>query len=546
MADVDGLIKQGDWLFGKKSQLISLWQDIAENFYPERADFTFQRQVGTDFAGHLMSSRPLLVRRELGNTFSSMLRPRDRAWFSITVDREEKLDLSGREWLEWASDVQRRAMYDRNTQFVRATKEGDNDFATFGQCAISREIDWRQTSLLYHCWHLRDVAWAEDKNGKICEVHRRWKPTLRQLAACFPGKMHQNANTWLEKEPFREIECRHVVMRTEDYSGEKKFRTPYVSIHFDVENKHCLEEVGVYSQVYTIPRWQTVSGSQYAYSPATIIALPDARLLQAMTLTLLEAGETAVRPPVIAVKEAIRGDVAVYAGGITWVDAEYDERLGEVLRPLTQDKRGVPFGVEMAQGIEAQLMEAFFLNKLGLPPADHEMTAFETAQRIEEYIRNALPLFEPMETEYNAALCEDTFEALMRVGAFGAIDDIPQSIRGSEVQFKFESPLHRALEKDKSQRFQEGRALVIAATELDPTAANVLDARIALRDALQGAGVPAKWMRDEDEVEAMAQEAAQQQQMAQLAQLAQVGGRGAKDLAQADQTVQQTQQAALA
>jgi hypothetical protein len=28
----------------------------------------------------------------------------------------------------------------------------------------------------------------------------------------------------------------------------------------------------------------------------------------------------------------------IFDGGITWVDAGYDERLGEMLRPLNQDK----------------------------------------------------------------------------------------------------------------------------------------------------------------------------------------------------------------
>jgi hypothetical protein len=45
-----------------------------------------------------------------------------------------------------------------------------------------------------------------------------------------------------------------------------------------------------------------------------------------MTLTLLEAGEKFTNPPMIAVQEAIRSDVAIYAGGITWVDKDYDER----------------------------------------------------------------------------------------------------------------------------------------------------------------------------------------------------------------------------
>lgn len=533
MADAKTLIQQGDFLFGKRSQLMTFWQDVAENFYPERADFTVSREVGDTFAENLMSSRPLLVRRELGNAFSAMLRPRDRQWFTITIDREERLDRAGKEWLEWATQVQRRAMYDRHAQFVRATKEGDNDFATFGQCVISREINYEDTALLFRCWHLRDVVWCEDHKGAVDQIHRKWKPTVSQVCGRFPKSVHPNVRKHLEKEPYREIQCRHIVMRTEAY-GEKKFRTPWVSIYIDVENNHVLEEVGSHSQIYTLPRWQTVSGSQYAYSPATVIALPDARLLQAMTLTLLEAGETAVRPPLVATKDAIRSDVALYAGGITWVDAEYDERLGEVLRPLTQDKRGLPYGMEVAQSVESTLAEAFFLNKLTLPPSDSkEMTAFETAQRVQEYIRAALPLFEPMEIEYNGALCEDTFDALMRVGAFGPPTDIPESLRGAEVQFKFESPLHRALEREKGAKFEEGRALSLAAAEIDPKSLNVFDVRTALREALEGVGVPAKWMRDPELVEQMAVQQAQMEAVAQQAALAQQVGDAGKSAAEA-------------
>lgn len=106
-----------------------------------------------------------------------------------------------------------------------------------------------------------------------------------------------------------------------------------MSIFYEEDSKSILEEVGSYTKIYTIPRWQTVSGSQYAYSPATVAAISDARLIQSMTRVLLEAGEKAVTPPMLAVTEAIRGDISVYAGGITAIDSQYDERLGEVLRP---------------------------------------------------------------------------------------------------------------------------------------------------------------------------------------------------------------------
>lgn len=539
--DAKDLIKRGGYLFDKRSELMSLWQTISENFYPIRADFTVSRSVGEEFAANLSSSYPLIVQRELGNAFSAMLRPRDQPWFAISVEREERLDRAGREWLEEKTGVMRRAMYDRKSQFVRATKEGDNDFAAFGQCVISRETDHRERALLYRCWHLRDVAWAEKHNGTTPETHRNWKPTCQDLMSLFPGKCHANVGMRLEKEPFATIQCRHSVMLAEDYNApaKGKWRTPYVSIHLDVENNHIMEEVGSWSPVYTKPRWQTVSGSPYAYSPATVAGLPDARLLQAMTLTLLEAGEMAVRPPMIAIKEALRSDIQLFAGGITAADAEYDERMGEVLRPLYQEKGGLPFGLELAASTRDMLASAFYLNKLGLPPAENasKMTAYETGQRIQEYIRNALPLFEPMESEYNGALCEDTFEELMRLGAFGQPQDIPESIRGADIRFKFESPLHEAIERRKGTKFLEAKQLLREAIEIDPSTLPTMDARKALRDALEGIGTPAKWLRDEKDVEAFAEQQQAQQQAQQLTQQVASASEAGKSLGEAQQAL---------
>jgi hypothetical protein len=525
MIDIKKLVAMGDQLFGARGTWMLLLQEIAENFYCERADFTVKREIGDDYAGNLTTSYPLLVRRELGDSISSMLRPRGQEWFAISIEDDEGLDTSGKQWLEWATGVQKRAMYDRMSQFVRATKEGDHDFAAFGQCVLSVEIDWTTTSLLYRNWHLRDVAWCEKYNGMIGDIHRNWCPDVRTLVTIFgKDKLHENVAKLIEKEPYRKVKCRHVVLPVEQYDGDQKYRTPYVSIFIDIENGHLISEKASWSQIYCIPRWQTVSGSQYAYSPAAVAGLPDARLLQAMTLTLLEAGEMAVRPPMIATKEAIRGDISLYAGGITWADAQYDERLGEVLRPITQDKGGLPFGLDVSEEKKQMLAQAFYLNKLSLPPrTDGEMTAYEVSIRTQEYIRNALPLFEPLESEYNGAVCEMTFDALMRVGAFGPPDEIPESLRGAQTRFKFESPLHQAIERQKGQKFLEAKGLLREAAELDPSSNAVVDARLALREALSGIGVPAKWMRSEEAVESVAQQQAQQQEAQQALAMAQQG-----------------------
>src|SRR5258706_12276 len=182
-------------------------------------------------------------------------------------------------------------------------------------------------------------------------------------------------------------------------------------------------------------------------------------------------------PPLVAAQDVVRSDVSIYAGGITWVDAEYDARLGEALRPLTTaGGEGLTHGFEMIRDAREQLADASYLNRLALAPPDRDMTAYETGQRIQEWIRQALPLFEPMEVEYNGVLCDDTFEALMRVGAFGSQADIPSPLRGKQVKFTFESPLHQATDRKKGALFLQAGQMLTEAMQLDPTNAFQVDA----------------------------------------------------------------------
>ena len=538
MEAIEFHLEQGKKLFESRGSLLSLWQEIADNFYPERADFTICRNIGTEFADNLTTSYPILARRDLGNALGSMLRPTSKDWFKIrTSSNWETLGTDARAWLERAGSIQKRAMYNRKAQFTRATKEADHDFATFGQAVIQTSLNRNADGMLYRCWHLRDCAWRENEEGMVDTVYRKWKPTARDLSRLFPGKLHPKVTESLEREPMREIDVWHCIVPADLYTEGKPSRTPFKSYYFDVENKHTMEEVGLFTMEYTVPRWQTVSGSQYAYSPSTVAALPDARLIQAMTRVLLEAGEKAVNPPMIAIQEAIRNDVSIFAGGITWVDAEYDERLGEVLRPLTQDTRGIPLGLDMARDTRAMISDCFFLNKLALPPPEREMTAYEVGQRVQEYIRQAMPLFEPMEAEYNAPLCENTFAIMLRAGAFGSVMDMPQELMGTEYEFAFESPLHDATERQKGQRFLEAKSMLAEAVALDPGAASLVDVKVALRDVLQAINVPAKWTRSETVVAEMEAQAQQQQQAAQLLDQMQKGSDVAKTMAEAQSMV---------
>ena len=544
-ARIRKLQEDGDKLFAARSTLMNWWQNACEQFYPQRADFTITRTMGQDFAEHLTTSYPMLARRTLGNSISAVLRPANLdttapgVWFNMKTEDDREEDTATRAGLEWMTGLMRRAMYDRRSGFTRATKEGDHDFAAIGQCVISIQLNRARTGILYQCHHVRDVAWCEDAEGNIETRHRKWKTNCQQLHSAFGDKVSPKVKEQLSQEGqrYNDVEVRHVMVPSDQYQDGKKWRTPWVSVWFDTTNDgHIMEEVGSFSPVYLIPRFETVSGSQYALSPAAVIALPDARLVQAITLSILEAGEKLAEPPLVATEGAVRDDMNTMAGGLTWVDMEYDERLGPAIRPLYEPKggEGLRSALELRAYIQDQIDKAFFLDSLSLPPSDgKEMTAFEVGQRISEWIRRAQPIWEPVEFDYNGGLCDMTFDLMIRNGFFGNLRDLPQGLKGKDIRFKFTSPLHENADRRKGQKLFEAKAAMAQTADIDPTTIQILDAQAALRDVFRSIEVPAIWTRDARQVQAIVEQQQQQQQLATMLAGAGDAATVAKDLGSA-------------
>ena len=354
------------------------------------------------------------------------------------------------------------------------------------------------------------------------------------------------------EEKLKEIKCRHILLPADEYDLPRRRGCPWVSIFVDIDNETILEEVPRRRRGYVIQRWEFVSnslmGSPYAYSPATVYGLPDARMFQQMTLTLLEAGQKSVDPPMIAVGEAINGGTNLYAGGITWTDADYDERTGEVLRPMALEFRGLQFGAQREEKLEQILQETFYNSALQFPTLSKEMTAAESQRLYEEFLRKAIPLIEPMAEECNGQQCEMAFDTLLDMGAFGSVYDMPQALRGQEIRFQFDTPLQAATEKAKAEQFRGAVQLTVEAGQIDPTVPLNFDVDKGYRDALAATG-PADWILPQDQVQQLkAKQAAQQQAQQQAEAVAHgtdIAGRMATAAKSGGEAMQALQQAGV-
>src|SRR5258708_37391684 len=121
-----------------------------------------------------------------------------------------------------------------------------------------------------------------------------------------------------------------------------------------------------------------------------------------------------------------------------------------------------------------------------------------------DYMGRAVPLLEQLEADSNGVRGEATFVLPFRSGAFGPIQNMPAPLRGGvDIEFKFRSPLHDSIDQMKGQIFLPTKQMITEAIALDQTAPDILDAKIALRDVLQGIQTPARWTRTPEQIDSM-------------------------------------------
>jgi len=523
------LVKIGDGLFTKKRPHDETNQEIAENFYPLRADFTSPFSLGEDFSGDLMESFPVQARETLGNAPSSMLRTGQ--WFNVRTGFEEIDEApANAQWLEAATSRFKRLIYDRRANFTRATGEVDHDYVTFGGGVLSVGESSGRDHFLFRSWHPRDCVWMENSDCKIDHLQRFMPTTARNIMAnpVWAKNAHRDIVEAAKTEPTKEFKVRHVVLPADEMYGDDKARRrrlmangmQFVSLYIDCEHEEILGEGALPVFCYVTPRWRTISNYQYGFSPAAITALPDGRMIQSMARILLEQGEKAVDPPTIGKGDIFRDEINLYAGGHTHVDLEDSDDIRKVFQTVDQGGN-LGLGLEMKQDVRLLIAESFLINKLMLPSA-REMTAFETQARLDEFRRAALPFFGPIESEYHLPLLDCAFQIAVRNKSFN-FKEMPEDLQGEDVTFTFDTPLNTAEGRQTILAYQESLQIIAGAAQIDQTITAGYDIKQATKDAVRATGAKADWILEGDVAEESEDAAAVDANLVKAAELGLAG-----------------------
>lgn len=184
-----------------------------------------------------------------------------------------------------------------------------------------------------------------------------------------------------------------------------------------------------------VPRWSKYSGEIYGRSPG-MMALPDAKMLQAMMLTVIKAAQKIVDPPMWLRDDGVVGQVRTIPGGINYWRGNPND--GVMLQPTAG--QALPVTLEMLEDMRNRIRSTFYVDVLQFV-SDADMTATEVMQRTAERMRLLGPLEGRLQSELLGPLIDRMFGILNRMGLLPVP---PKIIQDQEFTVEYVSPLATA------------------------------------------------------------------------------------------------------
>ena len=243
-----------------------------------------------------------------------------------------------------------------------------------------------------------------------------------------------------------------------------------------------------------------------AISPAAAMALADGNTLNTAEAAALKGIEFTADPALTAPDDGFIGEVRIQSGAMLYRNVDYDKnKQGDFIQAIPGGEAKTVLEYIQIKGME--MGKAFFMDLLVMP--DREMTLGEFRQRFKNALRDAAPVFEPIEADYSIFM-DGVFSLIVNAHyqpdpmsgeepRYGGFLPPPDEVRGDRTRFEFQTALTEAFTELKRQEALEVTAQAAQLIELGSDAVDFIDMDEVTRDSL--GNFKTKWTRPRDVVE---------------------------------------------
>lgn len=513
----------------ERAPLDGVCQEVAERVLTRQRDFAGRRSGAAAWHSEKVfdSTAPLALDK-FAAAIESMLTPRTSRWHELAIrdwrdgrGRAAALPDSVRTWLGQVNETLFSARYAVGANFAAQAHETYVGLGAFGNGTLFVD-EAEGGGLRYRSIPFSETWFAENFQGQVDTVHRRFELTARQWLQKFGPETPESIRRAAESEPHRKFELVHCVAPREDAEWTRKdwrgmaFASWYVSF----EGRKLLKEQGYRTLRYAVARYVTAPREVYGRGPAMTV-LADIRTVNEQQKTLLRTGQMIAEPPLLLSDEGGLMAFNLQPRSVNRGALSQDGR--ELVKPLSVGAN-MPITLEMISQTRESINQAFLVTLFQILVETPQMTATEAMLRAQEKGALLAPVMGRLQSELLGPLVQAELDIL--AGA-GVLPDMPPELDELEhvvADIDYTSPLARAQKSDEGVAILRLLEDAAAVGQFDPSAVKMIKGPETLRRLAEIRGAPAGLLRSPEDMAALAQ---QDEAMARLRAMLGAAGQAA-------------------
>jgi hypothetical protein len=527
--NIKEIIKKSESLKANRTNWITNWQHLAQIFDPQNATFKQERAKGdkkrvTD----IYESQPMLSANTLKSIVVSLFFNRNINPIQFTaIDKEVAKQQEVKEWIESFTDTILSEMFKSKSNFEISFSQAILDLIIYGTSGTFIQ-EGKKTTLNYKTISVKNFLISEDSEGFIDCVILSYKMTKKQLVDKWGEDKDAKLSDKIknEKDDNKEFDIELIIYPREKYDENKldQLNMPIAGKWYEVDKQSEIKEIGFSQFPFAVARSEKATQELYGTSRG-LLALADSLQVQEISKQHNNLVEKKSSPPLVVDGQAFDDPINLRAGALNYAKTT----IGNTRSPV--EPMVVVGDIREDENLMARkfntIEKVFFLDKLKIFD-DPRATATQVLElRAESY--RIMGEFAVGIMQFTEDLLNSTFDIIYKKvynengglvkdnGLFNK--ELPEEIKGKELKVIYNNPVTQSQKMNQATMIEKFIGNVSNLAEVQPQVLDLIDFDKITKKYGDILDIDAHLYRNENEIEQVRNERAEQQkQMESLEQ----------------------------
>ncbi len=470
-----------------------LYQDSTDYASPNNSQIVDERSSG-EVLMDLFDTTAEESNIQLASGLYSFMFPTETRAFVLEVEDEKLMENDDvKQWLDATTKVLHKRLI--GSTFREAFFEYLKSLGVFGTGCLYEEKG-KKVPLVFINYFMRDIYIIRNSDGDVDTVFRRFKFSARQAVQEFGiDNIGEKIRTAYDSVSDRDkkFEFLHVVEPREerDAKADDPKNMPWSSVYISRDEQEFVEgaESGYEEFPYQVSVFDKDSLEDYGRSP-TMKKLPDIRMANELKRIRIVMWDKTADPTMLVKDDGSVWPLTSKPGGVVFYRDE---------PPIYWEPKGNLAEINNAiQETQKEIMKGYFVDMFDPLIDKQNMTATEVQARVEQKLRFLTPIIGRLQSGLFNPMIQRVIGILSRQGK---LPDMPPELSEQEFSIMYLGRLALALRTIETEGLT--KTLNEWAVFADMNILEWVDhinVPVAFRDSARNNGVPATWLRTEDEV----------------------------------------------